>query len=114
MPPDEAREVRDPPLSALGGGMDKGGRERRVRVRESSEVEERRRRRRSLGRDRADEFISGGRRERERVRVVDPMVRVDSVPPPMGFERERERRRFATPVPSMTGGYSYVQPGYIG
>jgi len=55
LPSEEDASVKDPPLSALaaavpGVGVGNGGRERKVRVRESSEVEERRRRRASAGR----------------------------------------------------------------
>ena len=87
LPSDDEPGVRDPPLSALGGVAVGRERERKVRLRDASEVEERRRRRRS----------------RERVITAPP-------PPSLGArERSRPGSMYA-PAP-LGGGYAYVAPG---
>lgn len=87
LPSDDEPGVRDPPLSALGGVAAGRERERKVRLRDASEVEERRRRRRS----------------RERVITAPP-------PPSLGArERSRPGSMYA-PAP-LGGGYAYVTPG---
>ena len=86
LPSDDEPGVRDPPLSALGGVAVGRERERKVRLRDASEVEERRRRRRS----------------RERVITAPP-------PPSLGArERGRPGSMYA---PAPLGGYAYVTPG---
>jgi len=104
LPGDEEPGVREPPLSALGGG---GG--RKVRLREPERVVERGQRR--VG------TPGGAERERERERRIGTPV----------MERERERRRSSVqqvPVPTGTPvgggrrqpqyapatGYAYVNP----
>ena len=102
LPSDDDPGVRDPPLSALGGGRGiegrgiEGGRgERKVRLRESSEVEERRM-----------------RRERRRSRDLGREERMGAPPPVpvMSGRTERARPGPAYAPPAM--GYGYVQPGY--
>jgi hypothetical protein len=84
LPSDDEPGVKDPPLSALGGVGVGRERERKVRLREPSEILETRR-----------------VRQRERDRVMPPPV----APPILGG---RERRGgYAPPM----GGYGYV-PGY--
>jgi hypothetical protein len=87
LPADDEPGVRDPPLSALGGGGMGRERERKVRLREPSEIEERRRRRRSRTADMGMEV------QRERT------------------SGRRERPAPAYPPPQM-GGYGYVPSQY--
>lgn len=101
LPGDDEPGVRDPPLSALGGI----GRERKVRLREPSEIEERRaderrRRRRSRG-----ERISDA--------AMEEMGRAIRAPPPPTAVAGRDSRGRPGPMyaPPM-GGYGFVQPGY--
>jgi hypothetical protein len=85
LPTDDEPGVRDPPLSALGGVGVGRERERKVRLREPSEILETRR----------------VRQQRERERVMPTPV----APPILGG---RERRGgYAPPM----GGYGYVAPG---
>jgi hypothetical protein len=85
LPTDDEPGVRDPPLSALGGVGVGRERERKVRLREPSEILETRRVRQQ--------------RERERVMPPPPVA-----PPIVGG---RDRRGYAPPM----GGYGYVNPG---
>ena len=87
LPSDDEPGVRDPPLSALGGVAVGRERERKVRLREPSEIEERRRRRRS------------------RERVI-------TAPPPPSLSRNGGRPGSLYAPPPM-GGISYVPPGYM-
>jgi hypothetical protein len=74
LPSDEEPGVRDPPLSALGGGA--SGRERKVRVREPPISD---RRERTPRRRRSEERKRDTRRERERpVAPPPPPIRVPS------------------------------------
>lgn len=98
LPGDEEPGVRDPPLSALGGVGNAGG--RKVRMREPV-VERDRERERDIERERERERDRGGRRsigrrERDRDRA-----------PPMGVPR-RPATAFG-PVSSYGG---YAPPGY--
>jgi len=88
LPGDDEPGVRDPPLSALGGVAVGRERERKVRLREPSDIEERRRRRRS------------------RERVI-------TAPPPPSLGRDSRGRPGSLYAPPM-GGFGYVMPGFIG
>lgn len=93
LPGDDDPGVRDPPLSALGGGG--GGRERKVRLREP--VEGGRRRRERVERE----------RERERERPVAPP------PPPTGVGARGGRLGVQyAPMPIPGAGFGYVPAGY--
>lgn len=99
LPSDDEPGVRDPPLSALGGVGVGRERERKVRLREPSElVEERRRRRRSR-----DVGLQGG----QRVPVEMPSA------PAIGSGRTERARPGPAYAPVPMAGYGYVQaPGY--
>lgn len=97
LPSDDEPGVRDPPLSALGGVGVGRERERKVRLREPTElVEERRRRRRSR-----DVGLEGGQR------VQMPSAQV------IGSGRTERARPGPAYAPIPIAGYGYVQaPGY--